>query len=79
MKNLLSLHEAMVVVLIKQTKRTATFNAIAEEIEKRGLFPNRKGNIPLEKQVELRALQSKGRYKYLFEPLDKSSVRLKNI
>lgn len=61
MRNLLRLHEAMVVVLVKQPGRIATFDTIANEIEKRGLFPNRKGKIPLAKQVELRALQRKVR------------------
>lgn len=78
MKNLLTLHEAVVVVLIRRPKRIATFKTIADEIEKRGLFPNRKGNIPLAKQVELRAVQSKGRYKHLFEALDGTRIRLKN-
>jgi hypothetical protein len=79
MKNLLRLHEAIVVVLIKQPKRVASIDAIAKEIEKRRLFDNRKGNIPLSKQIELRTFQSKGRYKHLFESTDKTWIKLRNV
>jgi len=77
MKNLLRLHEAIAIVLLKQPNRAASFDRIALEIEKRGLFPNRKGNISLSKQVELRTVQSQGRYKHLFERVNGNSVRLK--
>jgi hypothetical protein len=70
MKNLLTLHEAIVVVLLNEPKRTSTFDKIAREIERRGLFPNRKGVISLSKQVELRSIRSKGRYKHLFKQID---------
>jgi hypothetical protein len=77
MKNLLRLHEAIAVVLLKQPNRTATFERIAFEIEKRGLFLIRKGNIPLSKQVELRAIQSQGRYKHLFEKVGSEAIKLR--
>lgn len=38
MKNLLTLHEAVAVILLKQPNRTATFQTIAGEIERRNLF-----------------------------------------
>ncbi|MBI9056978.1 MAG: hypothetical protein JEZ01_04325 [Labilibaculum sp.] len=77
-KNLLSLHEAMVIALISLPSRQASFEQIEEFIEKRNLFPIRKGNIPLSKQIELRAIQSKGRYHHLFEDLGDGRICLKN-
>ena len=38
MKNLLTLHEAVAVVLLKEPNRTATFQTIAEKIESRNYF-----------------------------------------
>ncbi|RXQ97413.1 hypothetical protein EO244_00560 [Ancylomarina salipaludis] len=78
-KNLLSLHEAMVVALITFPGRQASFEQIAEFIEKRNLFPIRRGNITLSKQIELRAIQSKGRYHHLFEDLGEDRIRLRNF
>jgi hypothetical protein len=77
-KNLLTLHEAMVIALISFPNRQASFEQIALFVEKRGLFPVRKGNISLSKQIELRALQSKGRYRHLFEDLGDGRIGLKN-
>ena len=45
MKNLLTLHEA--VILLKQPNRTDTFQRIANEVERRNLFTERKGGITL--------------------------------
>lgn len=42
MKNLLTPHEAVAVVLLKQPNRTACFETIADEIERRNLFPDLK-------------------------------------
>ncbi len=53
MKNLLTLHEAVAVVLLKQPNRTATFQTIANEIERRNLFTERKGGITLAEQIKL--------------------------
>lgn len=51
MKNLLTLHEAVAVVLLDLPARTATFQTIADEIERRKLFPERKGEISLSEQI----------------------------
>ncbi len=55
MKNLLTLHEAVAVVLLKQPNQTATFQTIANEIERRNLFTERKGGITLAEQINLPA------------------------
>lgn len=47
MKNLLTLHEAVSVVLLSQPDRSETFQTIADEVERRNLFPERKGGITL--------------------------------
>jgi hypothetical protein len=44
-KNLLKLHEAIVVALLDFPERKATFDEIAEFLMKRKLYENRKGNI----------------------------------
>lgn len=67
MKNLLTLHETIAVVLLSEPNRTATFQKIADRIEKRNLFPNRKGEITLAKQIELRTAIKSSKYKHLFE------------
>lgn len=77
--NLLSLHEAIVVAMINLSGRKGTFEEIANFIEKRSLFPERKGNIPLTKQVMLRATKSSQRYEYLFEDLGNDTISLRNL
>lgn len=79
MKNFLTLHEAIVIALINIDKEsfTATFEEIAEYIEKRELYPNRKGGIDLTKQVMLRSTKSKGNYVYLFEQIKDNSIKLR--
>lgn len=81
MKNLLSLHEAIIVALININKETftASFNEIATFIEKRNLYTERKGNIDLVKQVMLRSTKSKGRYSYLFSQIDDNKIKIKNL
>ena len=59
-KNLLSLNEAIVNALINQPTRTAYFQDIADFIESRGLYNERKGNISLAKQIMLRSTKAKG-------------------
>ena len=54
MRNILTLHEAVAVVLLSQPDRTATFQTIADEVEKRNLFPERKRGITLAEQIKLR-------------------------
>jgi hypothetical protein len=78
-RNLLSLHEAIVIALVNTDKRSATFIEIAEFILARQLYPMRKGNIKLESQIMLRSTKSKGRYSHLFEQIDSDTIKLKNI
>lgn len=78
-KNLLSLHEAIVIALINTKNRTATFDKIADFIIERNLYPERKGNIPLSTQVMLRSTKAQGAYHHLFEQLTENTIRLKNL
>ena len=77
-KNLLFLQEAIVVALINQPSRTASFEEIANFIEQRGLFSVRKGNISLAKQLMLRSTLSKGKYKHLFDEIGAGYIRLRD-
>lgn len=79
MKNLLTLHEAIVVALININKETftATFDEIATYIENRNLYTERKGNVDLATQVMLRSTKSKGNYLYLFEQITENKIRLR--
>ncbi|MCQ6959557.1 hypothetical protein [Mucilaginibacter aquariorum] len=79
MKNLLTLHEAIVLALINNDNRSGTFDDIAEFIKTRNLFPIRKEGISLSKQVMLRSTKSKKRYLYLFEEIDSNIIRLRNL
>lgn len=78
LKNILSLHEAIVVALININKEnfSATFEEIANYIDKHHLFQDRKGNVSLVKQIELRSTKSKGAYLYLFERINENIIRL---
>lgn len=75
MRNLLTLHEAIILVLVKEPDRTATFDKIATEIEKRHLFPERKGGIPLSKQIKLRTAISSSKYKDLFRVVSENEIQ----
>jgi predicted double-glycine peptidase len=79
MKNLLSLHEAIVVALINIDKETftASFLDIARYIDKRGLFAERKGGIDLAEQVKLRSTLSSRQYDYLFYQIDDTHIQLR--
>jgi len=79
MKNTLTLHEAVVIALININKEnfSATFDEIATYIEKRNLYPERKGNVDLATQVMLRSTKSKGNYLYLFEQIADNKIRLR--
>ncbi len=77
MKNLLTLHEAVAVVLLKQPTRTATFQTIAGEIKRRNLFPERKGGITLAEQIKLRTSISSSKYKHWFEFTKPDILKLK--
>lgn len=76
MKNLLTLDEAVAVVLFKQKDKTATFKIIADIIEKKNLFPERKGGITLEEQIKLRTTVS-AYYKVYFEYIKPNQIKLK--
>jgi hypothetical protein len=76
-KNLLKLHEAIVLALISFPDRKGTFDMIASFIEKRKLFEIRKGNISLVTQVMLRCTKSSGRYQYLFKLTGKNGIQLR--
>jgi len=75
-KNLINLHEAVVLVLLKKPNRTATFDNIAKEIERRKLFENRKGNISLSEQIRLRTTLKSSRYKDWFVFREPDVLRL---
>lgn len=77
MRNLLALHEAVAVILLKQPNRTATFQKIANEIEKRALFPERKGGIELSEQIRLRTSIKSSRYLDWFEFTKPDILKLK--
>lgn len=77
MKNLLTLHEAIAVVLLGEPNRTATFQTIADEVERRKLFPERKGGITLAEQIKLRTSISSSKYKHWFEFTKPESLKLK--
>lgn len=79
MKNLLTLHQAIALALLDTDDRTLSFAAIAVYIEKKHLFPERKGNISLQEQVMLRATKSKGQYFHLFEQVGPDIIRLRNF
>lgn len=78
MRNLLTLHEAVVVVLLNQPNYTGTFHEIASEIERRNLFPERKGGISLAEQVKLRTAIKSSKYRHWFDfaPPERLTLRL---
>jgi hypothetical protein len=76
-KNLLSLHEAIVVALINHPTRTASFDEIARFIEGRGLHQERKGNISLATQVMLRSTKAQRAYHHLFKEIGAGYIRLR--
>jgi hypothetical protein len=76
MRNLLTLHEAVAFILIGQPIRAATFQTIANKIEKRHLFPIRKGRITLAKKIELRTVLKTSKYRHLFEFIKPDKIRL---
>lgn len=77
MKNLLRLHEAIAVILLNEPHRTATFERIASEIEKRNLFPERKGGISLAQQIRLRTSIRSNKYKHWFQFVPPEAISLK--
>jgi hypothetical protein len=77
-KNLLSLHEAIVIALINVPDRVASFEQIAKFIERRNLYPERKGNIPLSTQIMLRSTKARRVYLHLFKKIDNNTIKLRN-
>ncbi|TCC94181.1 hypothetical protein EZ428_05225 [Pedobacter frigiditerrae] len=77
MRNILTLHEAIAIVLLNMSDRKATFIEIANEIENRNFYPNRKGNISLAKQIKLRsAINSSPYLNTWFEVISDTEIRL---
>ncbi len=82
MKAVLTLHEAIVVVLIGREDRTASIDEIVDEINKRGLYFQRAGTPTNSSKVGLRTKPStkSGKfYSYLFEHIGLDKVRLRNV
>lgn len=77
MKNLLALHEAVAIILLGEPDRTATFQTIADEVERRKLFTERKGGITLAEQIKLRTSISSSKYKHWFEFTKPETLKLK--
>jgi hypothetical protein len=78
-KNLLKLHEAIAVVLLNKPDRTSTFDEIAEEINKRGLYFRKDENAVPDYQILQRATLSNGQYRHLFERVDQDKIKLRNL
>lgn len=72
-KNLLTLHEAIAVVLLKFPDWNGSFTDVAAEIEQRGLYSEREGNVELATQCFLRAKN----YPHLFELQGREFVKLR--
>ena len=77
MKNILTLHKAVAVVLLGKPNRTATFQNIADVVERRKLFPERKCGITLAEQIKLRKAISSSKYKHWFEFIKPETLKLK--
>jgi hypothetical protein len=77
-KNLLKLHEAIAVVLLNKPARTATFDAIAEEINKRQLYNRKDGATLPPYQIMQRTTLSSGQYNHLFKKIGNDSIKLKD-
>jgi hypothetical protein len=67
----------LLVVLLSKPNRTATFQAIADEIGRRHLFPERKGGITLAEQIKLRTSISSSKYWHWFEFIKPDIIKLK--
>lgn len=77
--NVLTLHEAIVVVLSSCDNRTATTDFIATEINERKLYTKKDKTRLQASQVKLRTRLSKGSYHHLFSFTEPNIVTLKNI
>lgn len=82
--NLLKLHEAIAVILINKTNRTASLQEITEEIADRNLYrqQNGEGSFPTKSQIRLRTHPNTNGgkfYAHLFEFIEPDKVKLKDI
>jgi hypothetical protein len=75
----LKLHEAIAVVLINKIGRTASFEEIADEINRRGLYIRKDGLLVPDYQIMQRSKLSNGQYHHLFEQVSCSQIKLKNV
>lgn len=78
MDNILTLHEAIVVVLITKPNRKATTDEIADEINRRSLYKKRDGSDVEISQIKLRTKLSDGAYHHIFDFIEPNMVKLKN-
>lgn len=81
--NILKLHEAIAVVLISKTNRTASLHEITKEIAERELYrqQNGEGTFPPESQIRLRTHpNTKGgkTYAHIFEFIEPDMVRIRD-
>ncbi len=77
---LLTLHEAIAVVLLNKENRTASIHEISDEIARRGLYFQKNGGVAPAKQIRLRTHPSTNAgkaYSHLFEYLEPDKVRLR--
>ncbi|MGV3529816.1 MAG: hypothetical protein ACO1OO_13030 [Flavisolibacter sp.] len=75
---LLKLHEAIAVVLLNREDRTANFEEIANEINRRNLYRRKDGEPLPSYQVMQRSTLSGGQYQHLFESVGKNSIKVRN-
>ncbi len=80
MKNLLSLHESIIITLVNIDKEsfTSSFDDISDYITKSDLYLERKENNDLATQIMLRSTKSKGNYANLFEQISRNEIKLRN-
>ena len=71
--NLLTLHEAIAVALLKFPSWKASYEDVAKVIDEKQLYAERQGGVALSKQCFLRAKN----YPKLFELVNKEVVRLR--
>lgn len=79
-KNLLKLHEAIAVVLLSRSDRTASLTEISQEMAKRGLYFQKSGDVAPPEQVRLRThpnTKSGKQYSHLFKYIEPDKVQMK--
>jgi hypothetical protein len=78
-KSLLKLHEAIAVVLLNKENRTASFEEIADEINRRKLYIREYVEPLPAYQVMQQTTLGYGQYHHLFEKIAPDLIRLKNF